>query len=100
VPAAEYMYYSGNTFSAFGVLAFGVVILTIFLPMVLQPYLGSKQSDVNPLTIFIGFFSGPIIFGAKGMLLGPIILVVVHTIIQEYMAFRIENEKNSMEYAD
>lgn len=100
VPAAAYMYFSGNTYSAVGVLAFGVVVLTIFLPMVLQPYLGSKQSDVNPLTIFIGFFSGPIIFGAKGILLGPIILVVVHTIIHEYMAFRIENEKNSMEYAD
>jgi predicted PurR-regulated permease PerM len=100
VPAAAYMYYSGNTFSAVGVLAFGVVVLTIFLPMVLQPYLGSKQSDVNPLTIFIGFFSGPIILGAKGMLLGPIILVVVHTIIHEYMAFRIETEKNAMEYED
>jgi len=100
VPAAAYMYYSGNTFSAFGVLAFGVFVLTIFLPMVLQPYLGSKQSDVNPLAIFLGFFSGPIIFGAKGMLLGPIILVVAHTIIQEYMAFRIENEKNVLEYAD
>lgn len=100
VPAAAYMYYSGNTFSAVGVLVFGVFVLTIFLPMVLQPYLGSKQSDVNPLTIFLGFFSGPIIFGAKGMLLGPIILVVVHTIIHEYMAFRIENEKTAMEYAD
>lgn len=100
VPAAAYMYYSGNTFSALGVLAFGVVVLTIFLPMVLQPYLGSKQSDVNPLAIFIGFFSGPIIFGAKGLLLGPIIFVVVHTIIIEYMAFRIKNEKNAMEYED
>lgn len=100
VPAAAYMYYSGNIFSAVGVLAFGLVVLTIFIPMVLQPYFGSKQSDVNPLTIFIGFFSGPIIFGAKGMILGPIILVVVHTIIHEYMVFRIETEKNAMEYID
>ncbi len=100
VPAAAYMYYSGNIFSAGGVIAFGVVVLTIFIPMVLQPYFGSKQSDVNPLTIFLGFFSGPIIFGAKGMLLGPIIFVVVHTIIHEYMVFRIDNEKNAMEYAD
>jgi predicted PurR-regulated permease PerM len=99
-PAAAYMYYSGNIFSAVGVLAFGVVVLTIFIPMILQPYFGSKQSDVNPLTIFIGFFSGPIIFGAKGMLLGPIVLVVVHTIIHEYMTFRIESEKNAMEYID
>lgn len=92
VPAAAYMFYSGNIFSAIGVLVFGLVVLTIFLPMVLQPYLGAKQSDVNPLTIFIGFFSGPIIFGAKGMLLGPIILVVAHTIIHEYMIFRVEND--------
>jgi predicted PurR-regulated permease PerM len=70
VPAAVYMYYSGNIFSAAGVLAFGIVILTIFIPMVLQPYFGYRQSDVN------------------------------HTIIHEYMAFRIENEKNAMEYAD
>jgi predicted PurR-regulated permease PerM len=100
VPAAAYMYYYGNIFSAVGIVAFGVVVLTIFIPMVLQPYFGSRQSDVNPLTIFIGFFSGPIIFGAKGLLLGPIILVVAHTIIQEYMAFRIENEKNAAEYID
>jgi len=100
VPAAVYMYYSGNTFSAVGVLGFGLVVFTIFIPMVLQPYFGSKQSDVNPLTIFIGFFSGPIIFGAKGMLLGPIIFVVVHTIIHEYMVFRIETEKNAMENVD
>ncbi|MCX9085451.1 MAG: AI-2E family transporter [Candidatus Methanoperedens sp.] len=98
VPAAAYMYYIGNTFSAIGVLVFGIAVLTIFLPMFLQPYLGSKQSDVSPLTIFLGFFSGPIIFGAKGILLGPIILVVVNTIIYEYMEFRIENEKNALDY--
>jgi len=100
VPAAAYMYYIGNTFAAGGLIVFGVLILTVFIPMFLQPYFGSKQSDVNPLAIFIGFFSGPIIFGAKGMLIGPIIFVVVQTIIHEYIIFRIENEKNAMNYDD
>lgn len=100
VPAAAYMYYIGNTFAAGGIMVFGVLILTVLIPMFLQPYFGSKQSDVNPLAIFIGFFSGPIIFGAKGILIGPIIFVVVQTIIHEYIIFRIENEKNALSYED
>ncbi len=88
VPAAVYMYYTGNVFAAGGILAFGVIILTFLIPMILQPYLGSQQSNVHPLTIFIGFFAGPVIFGAKGMLLGPIILVIVETIIFEYIELR------------
>jgi len=100
VPAAAYMYYIGNTFAAGGILVFGVLILTIFIPMFLQPYFGYKQSDVNPLAIFIGFFSGPIIFGAKGILIGPIIFVVVQTIIHEYIVFRIETEKNALNYEE
>lgn len=100
VPAAVYMYYTGNTFAAGGIMVFGVLILTVFIPMFLQPYFGSKQSDVNPLAIFIGFFSGPMIFGAKGMLIGPIIFVVVQTIIHEYIVFRIENEKNALNYEE
>jgi predicted PurR-regulated permease PerM len=100
VPAAAYMYYIGNIYAAGGIMVFGVLILTVFIPMFLQPYFGYKQSDVNPLAIFIGFFSGPIIFGAKGMLIGPIIFVVVQTIIHEYIVFRIENEKNALSYEE
>jgi predicted PurR-regulated permease PerM len=66
----------------------------------LQPYFGSRQADVNQLTLLIGFFSGPIIFGAKGLLLGPIIFVVVQTIIHEYITFRTDNEKNAMNYEE
>lgn len=98
VPAAIYMYYTGNLFATAGILVYGILILSIFIPMFLQPYFGSKQSDVNPLAIFIGFFSGPIIFGAKGLLIGPIIFVVVQTIIYEYIMFRTESEKNAPKY--
>ena len=100
VPAAIYMYYMGNLFAAAGILVFGILILTIFIPMFLQPYFGYKQSDVNPLAIFIGFFSGPIIFGAKGLLIGPIIFVVVQTVIYEYIMFRTNNEKDALDYEE
>lgn len=89
VPAAAYMYYSGNIFAAAGLMIYSVLVLTIFIPVFLQPYLGAKKSGVSALTILLGFFSGPVIFGAKGVLLGPILFVIIETIIVEYMRYRI-----------
>ncbi len=93
VPVAAYMYYTGNVFAASGIMVFGVVILTIVIPFFLQPYLGAKSAGVSALTILLGFFSGPIIFGAKGLLLGPILFVITETIIVEYMRYRISGNE-------
>ena len=91
VPAAAYMYFTGNIFAAGGIFAFGIIVLTFLVPMILQPYLGSQKCNVHPLTIFIGFFSGPVIFGAKGIFLGPIILIIAETIILQYIELRTSN---------
>ncbi len=92
VPTAAYMYYAGDTLAATGLLLFGVLFINIFIPVILQPYLGSRKSGVSQLTIFLGFFSGPLIFGAGGLLIGPILFVIAETVIVEYMKYRIANE--------
>jgi len=94
VPIAAYMYATGNIFAAAGIMVFGVVVLTIFIPLILQPYMGAKKSGVSALSIVLGFFSGPIIFGAKGLLLGPILFVITETVIVEYMRYRISGNEN------
>ena len=96
VPVAAYMYYIGNVFAAAGIMVFGFVVLTIFIPFILQPYMGAKKSGVSALTILLGFFSGPVIFGAKGLLLGPILFVITETVIVEYMRYRV-SEKEGLE---
>jgi len=53
-----------------------------------------EEIGVSALTILLGFFSGPVIFGAKGLLLGPILLVITETIIVEYMRYRISGHEN------
>jgi len=95
-PIAAYMYYAGNVSAAIGVLVFGVAVLNIFIPLVLQPYLGAKKSGVSPLTVLLGFFAGPAVFGAKGLILGPVLLVVIQTAIREYVAFKIKREANPL----
>lgn len=92
VPAAVYMYYAGSTFAAAGLLLFGALFINIFIPVILQPYLGARKSGVSQLTIFLGFFSGPLIFGAAGLLIGPILFVMAETVIIGYMKYRIANE--------
>lgn len=94
VPVAAYMHYEGNILAAGGVMVFGVVVLTILIPFILQPYMGARKSGVSSLTILLGFFSGPVIFGAKGMILGPIIFVILETIIVEYVRYRISEHEN------
>jgi predicted PurR-regulated permease PerM len=58
--------------------------------------MGAKKSGVSALTILLGFFSGPVIFGAKGLLLGPILFVITETVIVEYMLYRV-SEKEGLE---
>ncbi len=94
VPVAAYMYSTGNIFAAAGIMVFGIVVLTVFIPFFLQPYLGAKKSGVSALTILLGFFSGPVIFGANGLILGPILFVIMETIIVEYMRYRILEKQN------
>ena len=94
VPVSAYMYYTGNIFSAAGIMIFGVVVLTVFIPFILQPYMGAKTSGVSAITILLGFFSGPVIFGAKGLLLGPILFVIMETIIVGYVRYRISGLKD------
>ncbi|MDO9096823.1 MAG: AI-2E family transporter [Candidatus Methanoperedens sp.] len=96
VPVAAYMYSTGNIFAAAGIMVFGVVVLTIFIPLILQPYMGAKKSGVSSLSILLGFFSGPIIFGAKGLLLGPILFVITETVIVEYMRYRISGQEHCL----
>jgi len=56
VPVAASMYFQGNTFAAAGIMIFGVLILTIFVPFILQPYLGAKKSELALLLYFLDFF--------------------------------------------
>lgn len=93
VPAAAYMYYLGNTFAAAGILASCAIVLSAIMPFALQPYLGAKKTGASEITILFGFFAGPIVLGAKGIILGPILLILAETIIVGYMKYRIEGMK-------
>ena len=94
VPLAGYEYYIGNELLALYVLVFSIVCLNIIPDLILRPLIGAKIGKVHPLTILLGFFGGPVLFGMIGFILGPIILVVAETVIKSYINLKIENAQN------
>ena len=94
VPLAGYEYYIGNELLALYVLIFSIVCLNIIPDLILRPLIGAKIGKVHPLTILLGFFGGPVLFGMIGFILGPIILVVAETVIKSYVNLKIENASN------
>lgn len=66
------------------ILGFGVMFLNLFPEIFLRPYVGSYQMDEHPLIIFIGFLAGPLTLGLKGLVLGPVILILSKEFILNY----------------
>lgn len=87
---SAYLFYVGELDKALFLLIYGILFLSFVPDLVIRPALGAKMGNVHPLTILLGFFGGPIIFGLKGFLLGPAILVMAETVFKEYFRHRMK----------
>jgi len=90
---AGFMVYApmGLYYLAFGepikgtlILMFGTLVVNILPEVFLRPYIGAKQLDEHPLLIFVGFLAGPLTLGLKGIILGPIMLILSKEFILNY----------------
>lgn len=93
VPVGLYEYSIGNMNTAVFVVMYGLLVLNLATDMIIRPSIGSKKANVNPLTIFLGFFAGPIVMGAPGIIIGPIVFVLVETVLKEYADYIIVRRK-------
>lgn len=66
------------------IIFFGVIVINILSEVVLRPYVGAKQMDEHPLIIFLGFLAGPLTLGIKGLILGPLILILSKEFLLNY----------------
>lgn len=66
------------------ILIYGIIFLQILPEIFLRPYVGSKSLDEHPLIIFLGFLAGPLVLGIKGLILGPLILILTKEFLFNY----------------
>jgi predicted PurR-regulated permease PerM len=85
LPAALWLMSSGDTGWAVFVMVWnGLFVGT--LDNLLRPYLISRGVSMPMVLIFLGVLGGLVAFGIVGVVIGPVLLAVAHTLFQDWGA--------------
>jgi len=97
LPVVIYLFIGGNSFEAIGVTIFG--LLSNIVDNFLRPIIISKRTAISSPIILIGMIGGLFLFGALGLILGPLILAYLLIFFEVYKnnksAFSFLNEKKA-----
>lgn len=83
-PIAGYYLASAEPFKGSLILIYGIFVLQILPEVLFRPWVGSKRLDEHPLIIFTGFIAGPLALGLKGIIIGPLMLILTKEFILNY----------------
>jgi predicted PurR-regulated permease PerM len=82
VPVAIYFLIAGNTFSAIGIIIFGLI--STIVESFLRPLWVARATKVNSSVLLIGMIGGMFMFGILGLILGPLILSYLLIVLEVY----------------
>ncbi len=82
-PAVAYLFSTSTLFNAVGLLVWGVVIVGL-VDNIVRPYLVGQEVDIHPLIVLVSIFGGLIMFGAVGLILGPLLLSFFSVLVELY----------------
>ncbi len=88
VPAVIWLFAAGATVPGIIVTIFTVIALT--MDNFLRPFLIKRGADLPLLLILVGVIGGLLAFGLLGLFLGPVVLAVAYTLLQNWMAEKKE----------
>jgi predicted PurR-regulated permease PerM len=87
IPAALWLFYQGDTGWGIFLVVWGTVVVS-GVDNVLKPLLISRGGNLPLLLVFLGVLGGAVAFGFMGLFLGPTLLAVGFTLVQEWSASR------------
>jgi predicted PurR-regulated permease PerM len=83
VPAIIWLYWSGDSVWGTVLLVWSIAVAP--LDNILRPILIRKGADLPLLLIFAGVIGGLIAFGIVGLFVGPVVLAVSYTLLDEWV---------------
>ncbi|MFB6204724.1 MAG: AI-2E family transporter [Candidatus Nanohaloarchaea archaeon] len=83
-PLGIYYLFVGQPLKGVIILVFGAFLLNVLSEIFIRPYIGSRQMDEHPLVVFLGFLAGPLVLGLKGLIIGPLLLILTKEFILNY----------------
>ncbi len=83
VPVDIYLFSTGNTVGAFGLLIYGAFFVSL-IDNILRSLIVSRRTKINTGIVTIGMLGGLLVFGFLGLIIGPLILAYVLLTIEVY----------------
>jgi len=83
-PAVIWLYWSGDTLWGTVLLVWSIAVAP--LDNILRPILIRRGADLPMLLIFAGVIGGLVAFGIVGLFVGPVVLAVSYTLLNEWIA--------------
>ena len=83
VPADIYLFLIGKTGPAFGLLIYGLVIVS-WIDNILRVYIVSKKTKISSGILFVSMLGGLLVFGILGLILGPLIISYLLLFLEFY----------------
>ena len=82
VPAALSLWISGHPGTALGMVVLGGIVASV--DNLIKPLLIHERAQVHPALVFIGLLGGARIFGAMGLIYGPLLVACLTELIRIY----------------
>jgi predicted PurR-regulated permease PerM len=95
IGATIYLVASGRSGAAVG-MAIAAVVVSLS-DNIVRPWVQSSQTQLHPLLAVLGIFGGLEMFGAPGIVLGPIIAAMAFWTVGTYAELRRKVEESNVE---
>jgi len=89
LPAAIIKLASGETVNGFGLLLYGIFIVST-IDNIVRPKIIGSRSKVHPAIVLIGVLGGLKFFGIMGIIIGPLILSILTAFFEIYTSEEFE----------
>ncbi|MFA5791547.1 MAG: AI-2E family transporter [Candidatus Paceibacterota bacterium] len=94
IPAIIFLFATGNTVSAVGLLIWSVVVVGL-VDNFLTPIIIGKKINISPLLILFSVLGGISFLGPVGILIGPLSVSLLYTLISIYRNEFSQNAQNA-----
>jgi len=84
VPASVFFFFKGSYLKGIFLLSWGTLVVVGFTDTIVRPYLVGKRVELPVFVLFFALLGGAEVWGAKGILLGPILAAVAPMLLHMY----------------
>lgn len=95
IPAILFLFLTGNTFQAVGLLVWSAVLVGL-IDNFLNPVLISGKTNIPPLLILFAVLGGLSLFGPVGVLVGPLAVALLYVLVSIYRSEYSERRENGI----